>query len=132
MSKTMQAMSIAYLNLSLQHLAMSSQIHLAQTPTPPYYAVIFTSIRSSTELGYSQTASRMLELAQGMPGFLGVESARESIGITVSYWQDEDSIRHWKAFTEHLEAQRKGRTDWYSEYSVRVAKVERAYQFSQK
>jgi heme-degrading monooxygenase HmoA len=50
----------------------------------------------------------------------------------VSYWQDEESIRHWKAFTEHLEAQRKGRTEWYSEYSVRVAKVERAYQFSQK
>ncbi|HSD13198.1 MAG TPA: antibiotic biosynthesis monooxygenase [Flavobacterium sp.] len=103
---------------------------IAKTPVPPYYAVIFTSERSEMEEGYSQTADRMVELASQQPGFLGVESARNEIGITVSYWSDLESIKNWKMNAEHAIAREKGRTDWYNEFKVRIAKVERDYDFT--
>ena len=100
---------------------------IADTPQPPYYAVIFTSIKSTDDDGYAETAQRMVALAQQQPGFLGVESAREGVGITVSYWSDMESIQAWKRQTEHLQAQKRGRENWYSNYQVRVCKVEREY-----
>ena len=102
---------------------------IAKTPEPPYYAVIFTSSRTEGERGYARMAERMVELAREQPGFLGVESVRGSdgAGITVSYWESEEAIRHWKANAEHLAAQRGGQTTWYADYFLRVAKVERQY-----
>ena len=103
----------------------------ANTPEPPYYAVIFTSELTQRHDGYAEMATRMVELAAQQPGFLGVESARdESLGITVSYWRDEASIRAWKAVLEHGEAQRQGKEQWYRGYRVRVAKVARDYAFA--
>lgn len=101
----------------------------ANTPKPPYYAVIFTSSRTEDDQGYAEMAEKMLALAQQQPGFLGVESARASIGITVSYWADLASIQNWKAHSEHQLAQKSGRAQWYSQYKTRIAKVERDYEF---
>ncbi len=99
----------------------------AKTPGPPYYAVIFSSIRTEGDNGYGAMAERMLELAAQQQGFLGVESAREGLGITVSYWDSIEAIRNWKQNAEHLEAQRLGHQVWYSEFKVRIAKIERDY-----
>ena len=98
-------------------------------PPPPYYAVIFSSTRTEGDNGYGETADRMVELAATMPGYLGIESARgeDGFGITVSYWESEEAIANWKRQAEHLAAQKRGRADWYEDYIVRVAKVERAY-----
>lgn len=96
----------------------------------PYYAVIFTSERTETDEDYSDTAELMIEMAKEQPGFLGVESAREEIGITVSYWKDLESIKKWKQVMEHKAAQEKGRSTWYKKYTVRIALVERAYSFT--
>ncbi|MBR9882959.1 MAG: antibiotic biosynthesis monooxygenase [Oceanospirillales bacterium] len=100
---------------------------IANTPEPPYYAVIFTSLRTEGDNGYDQMAARMAELASKQPGFLGMESARESVGITVSYWADLESIKRWKANAEHHEAQRLGHEKWYSSFKTRISKVERDY-----
>ena len=100
---------------------------IARTPAPPYYAVIFTSLRTDGDTGYGAMAERMVELAAQQPGYLGVESARETVGITVSYWADLESIRAWKANAEHLDAQRLGHQKWYAAFKVRIAKVERDY-----
>ena len=94
-----------------------------------YYAVIFTSIKTEVEVGYAEMAIKMVELAKAQPGFIGMESARSEIGITVSYWESLEAIRNWKANMEHLEAQEKGKTTWYKNYKVRIAKVEREYEF---
>lgn len=102
---------------------------IANTPTPPYYAVIFTSIRSNIDAGYADMAKRMVELASQQSGFLGAESARDGVGITVSYWQDLASIANWKAHAEHVLAQQVGREQWYQAYKTRIAFVERDYQF---
>ena len=94
-----------------------------------YYAVIFTSTRTEIEEGYAETAIKMLELAKVQPGFMGVESARNEIGITVSYWESLEAIQKWKTNMEHLQAQENGRNTWYKNYKVRIAKVEREYEF---
>jgi len=105
----------------------------ATTPEPPYYAVIFTSARTAVAEGYAETSARMLELAAEQDGFLGVESARDdSLGITVSYWASLEAIRAWKRNAEHRIAQERGRSDWYREYAIRVARVERAYDYSRE
>lgn len=100
---------------------------IANTPAPPYYAVIFTSLRTEGDNGYDAMSDRMVELARQQPGFLGFESARDGVGITVSYWSDLESIRNWKANAEHLEAQRLGHQKWYAAFKTRIAKVERDY-----
>jgi heme-degrading monooxygenase HmoA len=89
--------------------------------------VIFTSLRTEGEGGYGAMAQLMEELAAKQPGYLGIESARSGLGITVSYWADQASIAAWKANVQHAAAQRLGRERWYADYHLRVAKVERAY-----
>ena len=112
---------------------MPAPAALSKTPPPPYYAVIFTSVRTEGDHGYDHTARSMVELAAQQPGFLGIESVRDAsgVGITVSYWASEDSIRAWKANADHQIAQEGGRQNWYADYQVRVARVERAYGKSQ-
>lgn len=107
-----------------------SWVMFAKTPPPPYYAVIFTTRRSDQLEGYDETADRMVQLAQKQPGFLGIESAHQDIGLTVSYWTDLESIRLWKQDAEHTAAREKGRSTWYQEYTLRIAKVEREYSFN--
>ena len=103
---------------------------IAQTPETPYYAVIFTSVRTDIDEGYGEMSRKMVEIGSTMPGFLGIESAREEVGITVSYWESLESISNWKRHTEHLHAQREGRKKWYAAYKTRICLVERDYDFS--
>lgn len=94
----------------------------------PYYAVIFTSTHSENTEGYTEMANQMESLAKQHSGFLGIESARNDIGITVSYWESLEAIKNWKQQTDHLVAQQKGRDHWYNWYKVRICKVEREYE----
>lgn len=102
---------------------------IANTPAPPYYAVIFTSVKNEDDPDYNIMAEKMVELAAQQPGYLGVESAREVLGITVSYWKDPESIQQWKSHIDHQLAQKMGRDLWYRCYTTRIAKVERDYHF---
>lgn len=99
------------------------------TYTTPYYAVIFVSRLKENATGYGKMADYMAQLATHMPGYLGIDSVRDSsgTGITVSYWQDEASIAAWKAHAEHQAAQNRGKRDWYEQYDLHVARVDRAY-----
>lgn len=121
---------------------------LATTPIPPYYAVIFTSLRSAdlerkeseqesefkaidqAANAYETTAQKMVELAKQQQGFLGLESVRDhtGFGITVSYWDSFENIAKWKRNIEHLQAQARGRKEWYSQLKVRICKVEKDYE----
>lgn len=96
---------------------------------PPYYAVIFTSKRTQIDLDYQEIAQKMVELAQQQEGYLGIESARDEIGITVSYWASLEAINHWKRNLDHIQAQRNGIANWYEHYTVRISLVEREYSF---
>ena len=101
---------------------------ISTTPAPPYYAVIFTSVRTEGDNDYAKTAQRMEELAMQHPGFLGIESARNNeLGITVCYWSSLEAIQNWKQNAEHQAAQQKGKEQWYANYHIRICKVEREY-----
>ncbi len=102
----------------------------ANTPEPPYYAVIFSSRRNDVGMdAYAEASERMLELALQQPGYLGVESVRgaDGFGMTVSYWENEEAIAGWKRNAEHAATRQRGRLEWYEHFEIRVAKVERAY-----
>jgi len=98
----------------------------------PYFAVIFTSKHSGNIEGYSEMAIKMEILAKKQTGFISMDNARNDIGITVSYWESLEAIKKWKQQTDHLEAQLKGRQDWYSWYHVRICKVEHEYEFGKE
>ena len=109
-----------------------SDAKLARTPEPPYYAVIFASVRTKQDdRGYAAAAERMVQLASEQPGYLGIDSVRDAsgVGITVSYWSSEAAISAWRRNAEHTIVREQGRKDWYAGYELRVAKVERAYGF---
>lgn len=101
---------------------------IARTPPPPYYAVVFTSVKQENDEGYISMSERMIELVVTQPGFLGFESARNETGITVSYWESLDAIKNWKQNTEHLLAQQYGKSKWYKKFKVRICRVERDYE----
>lgn len=102
---------------------------IARTPKASYYAVIFSSLRTEEELNYAITGEEMVRLAKKQKGFLGIESARSEIGITVSYWEDLAAIKDWKMQVDHTEARERGNAVWYRSYKVRICKVERDYEF---
>jgi heme-degrading monooxygenase HmoA len=97
---------------------------------PGAVAVIFVSQRSAIDPeGYAQAANQMAEAAARFPGYLGAHSARgeDGLGITVSYWADDQSARAWKADADHSSVRERGRAGWYDWYELIVAKVDRAY-----
>lgn len=98
---------------------------ISKTPQPPYYAVIFTSVLQKEHSGYHEAAIKMVEMAENIEGFLGIESAREDIGISVSYWQNLEAIQRWKTHSEHQIAKSMGIKKWYKSYALRIAKVEK-------
>lgn len=102
---------------------------IAKTPKTPYFAVIFTSVRKPIEKGYSEMALAMEKLVLKQEGFLGYESAKSDIGITISYWENLEAIKNWKFNSEHATAREKGKEVWYDSFKVRICKVERDYEF---
>jgi heme-degrading monooxygenase HmoA len=102
-------------------------MELAGLFEPPYYAVIFSSIQTGSLDGYAEMAEEMDALGREQPGFLGIESARSGLGITVSYWRSLEDLQAWKRVARHRVAQKLGRERWYESYVTRVALVQYEY-----
>lgn len=113
---------------------MSASSRPADTPAPPYWAVIFSSTLSADTDGYDATAARMVELAAEQPGYLGFETARDAdgLGVTVSYWREREHIAAWRAHAEHTIARELGVERWYASYRLRIARVEAAVPFDRE
>lgn len=101
-------------------------------PTPPYYAVIFTSIRTDVEEEYYETNELLMKKAEDYDGFIHQDAVRDGLGIAISYWRDLESIQAWRKDMDHIVAKERGKKEWYSQYSVRIAKVEREYGMTEK
>ncbi|NHI11865.1 antibiotic biosynthesis monooxygenase [Streptomyces sp. KO7888] len=93
---------------------------------------VFTTVRTQEQSGYDETNARMVELVQGVSGFLGVDHAQSpgGLGVTVAYFRDADALTEWRTNAEHRAAQQRGRDEWYQSYTVHVAKVERSHGFT--
>jgi heme-degrading monooxygenase HmoA len=96
---------------------------------PPYFAAIFSSKRSKIDDGYQKMSEYMGELSKSQKGFLGLETVRneDGFGITISYWESEEDIIAWKNNATHLKAQMRGKNEWYENFEVKIAQVNRAY-----
>lgn len=104
----------------------------ANTPPPPYYAVIFVSQRKNEDkedIGYAEMAKRMTDLAINSDGFVGIDSVRGATSITVTYWRDLESIRKWRENSDHVMARELGYSEWYKKVVTRIALVERDFTF---
>ena len=99
---------------------------IIQTPKTPYYAVIFTSIRTAGDNGYEAMANELITVVSQQKGFLGAESVRsnDGFGMTISYWDTLESIQNWKNNQSHQRAKKMGKEHWYSQYMIRVCVVE--------
>ena len=104
----------------------------AKTPEPPYYAVIFTTVKSANQTGYAEMNARMFELAQQQKGYLGIESARGEIGLSVTYWETLEDIAAWRNHAEHLLAQAECYAVWYRAFATRICRVERDHFYEMK
>ena len=94
------------------------------------YVVIFRAKVAKLDADYQKAVARLRELAFTAFGCVDFVSMNEGDSeLTLSYWRDEDSIRKWKAHSEHVLAQELGREKWYGSYSVQVAEIRREYQF---
>lgn len=102
------------------------------TPRPPYYAAIFTSLRNQVEEGYEEMNELTFRLVHEQPGFLGAESFRneQGFGVTIAYFRTVEDIHQWKIQKDHLKAQELGRKKWYDHYKVRICRVEHDYEFN--
>ena len=100
--------------------------------TKPYYAVIFTSRLRPDQTGYQDMAKKMETLASQQSGYLGFESARQELGISISYWENLEAIARWKSHAEHQIAQEMGIKQWYQWYKVRICEVQREYNFDRE
>ena len=102
---------------------------IISTPPTPYFAVIFTSILDEHDPEYFRMNDMLRQQAEKLDGFLGEDSARNDYGISISYWKDLDSIQQWRQNADHQWAKQKGRKNFYKEYKIRIARVEREYDF---
>ncbi|MCE4942108.1 antibiotic biosynthesis monooxygenase [Streptomyces albulus] len=107
-------------------------VALVAAHEPPYYVAVFTTVRTQDQDGYGETNARMEELVKDVPGFLGMDHAQTpgGLGITVGYFRDADALTQWRSNAEHRAAQERGRAEWYQNYTLHVAKVERSHGFT--
>ncbi|MFF5495717.1 antibiotic biosynthesis monooxygenase family protein [Streptomyces aquilus] len=120
--------------MSDQHVAPVAPVLPVAAHEPPYYAVVFTSVRTEEadrDGGYGSTAQRLGELVQEIPGFLGEDSAHTpgGLAVTVAYFRDLAGIEEWRQHAAHREAKERGRAHWYERYSLHIAKVEHSHGF---
>ncbi|MGI9408567.1 MAG: antibiotic biosynthesis monooxygenase family protein, partial [Hyphomicrobiaceae bacterium] len=90
--------------------------YVVKTPEPPYYAVIFTSVNADCDhTEHTELYGRMVEIAEGIEGFIGIEPSRsaDGTGVAAIYWKDLDSIMQFARDPEHRVAKQKGREIWY-------------------
>lgn len=93
-------------------------------------SVIFLAQRTAEDAeGYAHAANMMGKLAVQQKGYVGMDSARgtDGVGITVSYWTNEECARAWRDHPDHATIRDAGRDRWYSSYSLHVAEVTRSY-----
>lgn len=95
----------------------------------PYYAVIFTSLLHLPDEEYHGLDEKLILEAKKMDGFIGMDSARSLLGISVSYWKTLEDIQIWSQNTQHIFAKEKGKKLWYESYNVKICKIEKEYSF---
>jgi heme-degrading monooxygenase HmoA len=96
--------------------------------------VFRSRLRPEALQAYQPWAERMSVLARGMPGYISHKTFTAADGerVTLVEFESEAAQRAWAMHPEHLEAQNKGRTEFYSEFHIQVCSVVRESRYAQQ
>jgi len=95
-------------------------------------AVIFEVYPTEEGKGeYLSIAASLREFLKDRPGFISIERF-QSIGdqnkvLSLSFWENEQAVQEWRNVLEHRLAQKKGKSELFAKYRIRVAHVLRDY-----
>ena len=80
---------------------------------------------------YLDLAAELRTELAGTDGFLSIERfqslTQEGKFLSLSFWRDAESIQRWRTLETHRAAQRRGRSELFANYRLRVADVVRDY-----
>ena len=96
------------------------------------YAVIFeVEINEGQKDNYLKIAAMLKEQLIKMPGFISIERFESLVNegklLSLSFWENEESLLFWKKNIDHMAAQEKGRESIFKDYRIRISKVQRDY-----
>ena len=79
-------------------------------------------LRPEAHAAYGKVAERMDALVRTMPGYLWHKTYRAEDGerVTLFGFESLAQLEAWRDHPEHREAQRRGRREFYAEYSLHV------------
>jgi len=95
-------------------------------------AVIFEAVPAEGKKEeYFAIAEKLRPELNKIPGFISVERF-QSVSqpgkiLSLSFWEDEESVTQWRNIEMHRQAQAAGRRFVFSDYRLRVAHVVRDY-----
>ena len=95
--------------------------------------VVFRSrLRAGDTSAYEATAVRMDELAHQQPGFRSIKtfSAEDGERVSIVEFDTLEAVNAWRANAEHREAQRRGRSEFYADYSLQTCELIREAKFA--
>ena len=89
----------------------------------PYFAIMLSSKLMLNDLTYRIMAEKMLELAQGQPGYLGAEYGSGEMDLLMTYWQTKEAAEAWLNHDMQRKTLSIGESFWYEEYSLKLFEV---------
>jgi len=85
---------------------------------------------------YLSIATSLREFLKDRPGFISIERFQSITDqnkiLSLSFWESEEAIEEWRNLLEHRIAQRKGKSELFTKYRIRVANVLRNYTESER
>jgi len=92
----------------------------------------FKSRAGADEGELERTFDRMSELVATIPGFVSYKGyvAEDGEELEIAQFESEEAEQAWRSLPEHVEAQRRGRDEFFDEYWVQVCVPIRQYRFT--
>jgi heme-degrading monooxygenase HmoA len=79
----------------------------------------------------AKVGQRMYELASSMPGFIsyGDFMAADGENVAVIEFESLETLAAWREHPDHILAQQRGRSEFFTEYRIQVCTLVRGYDF---
>jgi heme-degrading monooxygenase HmoA len=80
----------------------------------------------------AKVGARMYELVSSMPGYISQKEFVAEDGETVSLFEFDslESVAAWREHPEHVQAQQRGRDEFFAEYHIQVCSTIRDYRYT--
>jgi len=94
-------------------------------------AVFRTRVRPEVADEYQAELERIWTIAKEQPGFISAKSYLGDDGdeVGIQEWESPEHLKAWHEHPEHLEARRRGREEFYQDYTIYICDQPRKYEF---